>query len=500
MSLRELRPRLGRFPRDGLLRGVLVAGTRSGSGKTSVALGCMAALARRGLDVRAFKAGPDFIDPGHHARACALGRSVCLDERFSRSSHNLDTWMLAPDECRAVFARYAIKGDLAVVEGVMGLFDGAGLPGSAVGGPGSSAGLAAVLGLPVLLVLDCAGQAASVAAAAFGFTRLDPGLRFAGLILNNVASPRHEVLLRAALAETLPGLPVLGCLPRDSGVALASRHLGLVTAGAGDASNFDLEILYARLADWVEAHLDLDALLRALPLLNLATPGPEPVAAGTRLRLGVARDAAFCFCYAENLRRLKAAGLDSVFFSPLADAGLPPNLDGLYLPGGYPELYAERLAANASLRRETAAFCASGRPVWAECGGFMYLCSGLRDGAGARHTMCGVFRAEAVMGERLARLGYRQAVAREDTCLLAAGETARGHEFHYSRLAAAPTGAISAVAQSDARGTALEDAGLWAEGKVLGGYLHLHLGSAPQAAGRLAAACRAVRDGMAGES
>ncbi|MEF2145681.1 MAG: cobyrinate a,c-diamide synthase [Desulfovibrionaceae bacterium] len=447
------------------LRGFLVAGTSSGCGKTSVSLGLMAALAGRGLDVRPFKAGPDFIDPGHHA--AALGRI----------SHNLDGWMLSRRGVREIFARYASGGDVALVEGVMGLFDGA----SGRDDSGSTAQLAKWLGLPVVLVLDARSMARSIAALAAGFVRFDPDICFAGLVLNRVGSPAHEQLLREAL-EAVPEVPLLGCLRRDADLELPSRHLGLVSpeeSGAGAAC-------YARLGQWVEQGLSLDKLLRSLSGHDSAMPQDRP-GAKTVVRLGVARDAAFSFCYVENLRLLEAAGAKLHFFSPLEDGGLPPDLDGLYLPGGYPELHAQRLAANETMRASVRAFCASGRPVYAECGGFLYLLSDLRDQQGRDWDMCGVYPGRARMRERFAALGYREVRTLVPTLLGPAGSVARGHEFHYSELEGAPGGqAVYAV--SGRTGQAVDVSG-FALGNVLGSYIHLHLGSNPALAEHLIRAC-----------
>ncbi|MDO9083278.1 MAG: cobyrinate a,c-diamide synthase, partial [Humidesulfovibrio sp.] len=423
-------------------KALVLAGTKSGCGKTSVALGLMRALSRRGLCVQPFKAGPDFIDPGLHGKAAR------------RASHNLDTWMLPEAALQACFTRFARDADVVVVEGVMGLFDGR----SGAGEEGSTAHLAKVLGLPVLLVLDAAAQARSAAAVALGFARFDPDLPLAGVVLNRVASPRHEALLREALA-LVPGLPLLGCLPKAEALSLASRHLGLVTAEDAAAEDVGedaasgeggLEARLEALADWVEQGLDLTALLAALPdvdlpELSLSERGPEPPAAAVAppvrairpVRIGLAQDRAFCFIYAENLRLLEAAGATIVPFSPLTDATLPDGLDGLYLPGGYPELVARELAANAPMLASVRAFCAPGRtarPVWAECGGFMDLQRALVDADGAEHVLCGVFPQRAVMRLSRAALGYREARTLRPGPLGPAGTLLRGHEFHYSEI------------------------------------------------------------------
>ncbi|MHC1788204.1 cobyrinate a,c-diamide synthase [Solidesulfovibrio sp.] len=500
---------------------LVVAGTKSGCGKTSVALGLMRSLTRRGLTVAAFKAGPDFIDPGHHALATG------------RPSHNLDDWMCGAPGVRECFARHGAGTDVAVIEGVMGLFDGL----SAIDEAGSTARLAKLLGLPVLLVVDAAAMARSVAAMTLGYLRFDPDLRFCGVILNNAGSPSHAALLAEAMAAAVPDVPVWGVLPRRADIAAPSRHLGLVTA----EDSTDAGARLTALADWIEAAIDLPARLAALPRPAFPVSDPTPAAAhltpahhfrpphpggpggmippgGVQGQspcrespegaapllapggvlgqspcvLGIARDQAFCFYYAENLRLLEAAGLRLVEFSPLTDAALPKGLDGLYLGGGYPELQAGRLAANTGMRRSVLAFCRSGRPVYAECGGFMYLMDGLTDQGGREWPMAGVFPWRAIMGQRFAALGYREVVTRAATLLGPAGTTVRGHEFHYSRLAPVPDGTPTAYALAGRRGVIDAPEGFVA-GATLGSYVHLHFGSNPGVAACFATACAAGR-------
>ncbi|KHK03175.1 cobyrinate a,c-diamide synthase [Desulfovibrio sp. TomC] len=506
---------------------LVVAGTKSGCGKTSVALGLMRALTRRGLTVAAFKAGPDFIDPGHHALAS------------NRASHNLDDWMCGEKGVRDIFARWAAGADAAVIEGVMGLFDGL----SATDEAGSTARLAKLLGLPVLLVVDAASMARSAAALTLGYVRFDPGLTFCGVILNNAGSPSHAALLAEALAVALPDVPVWGVLPRRHDIATPSRHLGLVTAEDAPDTAPRLDAL----ADWLEAAIDLPARLAALPRATFPSPSdglfdtasatqgasipphhprpPHPGGPGGMIPpggvqgqrpcqespegaapllapggflsprpciLAVARDQAFCFYYGENLRRLEAAGLELVPFSPLADTALPPGSDGLYLGGGYPEVHAAALSGNAAMRRAVQDFCRTGRPVYAECGGFMYLLESLTDLDGRPWPMAGVFPAMAAMGPRFAALGYREVTTRAGTLLGPAGTVLRGHEFHYSRLTHAPTG-VAAVYGVTGRKGVLDAPEGFVSGGTLGSYVHLHFGSNPDAAVHFAAACAAAR-------
>jgi len=392
-------------------RGILIAGTGSGVGKTTVALGLMGALAARGVKVAPFKAGPDFIDPGLHRLATGRG------------SRNLDTWMTPGAALSRTFARGLAGADLAIVEGVMGLFDGAQGRSEA----GSSAHLAKRLGLSVVLVVDGSGMAASAAAIVHGFASLDPRLALAGVVLNRVASRNHLEHLVPAI-ERRARVPVLGHLTRDAEISLPSRHLGLVTA-----EDLAPSPVLARIAARVAEGIDLDRVLGVAAALKLPNVPPARVAP-VRARLAVARDAAFCFVYPDTLERLAEAGVQVVPFSPLADKGLPDGVDGLYLPGGYPEVHAKALAANAPMRAALADAARANMPVYAECGGLMYLTERLTDGGGAAHEMCGVLPAACRMLPRRAALGYREVTLSEAGLLGPAGARLRGHEFHYSEV------------------------------------------------------------------
>jgi len=452
-----------------MTKSLLVSGTHSGCGKTSVALGLLAALTRRKFVCAPFKTGPDFIDPGLHAKACG------------RTSHNLDSWMLSPQANRNIFSRYARGADVAVIEGAMGLFDGA----SGALELGSAAHMAKLLGVPVALIIDASGMARSAAAVAKGFAGFDPDLALAGVVFNRTGGPGHREILAEALAQA--GIPLLGCLAKAPDIAMPSRHLGLVTA-QDLAVRPDWPDRLERLADWVEAGIDLDALVRLLPETipagaAAATPNPA------KARLGVARDRAFCFAYAENLRLLEDAGADIVFFSPLEESRLPEGLHGLYLPGGYPELHAKDLSANALMLADIRGFCLSRRPVYAECGGFMALMRAIEDQEGRVWPMAGVFDCSARMGPRFAALGYREAVFAEATPLGPAGTTARGHEFHYSSLAGDPAiSGASAVYRLSGRKGPLDAPEGFLSGNTLGSYVHLHFASNPDLAGNFVAA------------
>lgn len=441
---------------------LIVAAPASGSGKSSVVLGLVGALRRRGLTVAPFKVGPDFIDPGHHAAVTG------------RISRNLDGWMCGRDGVLDSFAAGSAGADLAVVEGVMGLFDGA--DGST--DAGSTAEIARWLGGRILLVIDARAQARSAAAVVHGLTTFAADLEFAGILYNRVGSDNHARLLREAHASAPELPPLLGCLPRDEALALPERHLGLVTADDAAAA-----AIYAKLADWIEAHVDLDELLAALE--GPAPRGSEPVintVLPDKIRIGVARDAAFCFCYPENLELLERAGAELIFFSPLTDP-LPDGLAGLYLPGGYPELHLARLAANDELLAGLRRAAQGGMPVYAECGGLLLLAASL-DGT----PLAGLFPAAVRMLPRRRALGYRQVTLLTDTPLGPAGTTARGHEFHYSELTM-PAEIPRAYGVTDRAGIQCGAEGYLC-GNVLGSYVHLHFASNPALAEHFVAVCR----------
>ncbi len=444
---------------------LVVSGASSGAGKTTVAVAIIAALRARGLRVAPFKCGPDYLDPTYHARAAG---APC---------HNLDGWMMGRPACLATFARAARGADVALVEGVMGLFDGA----SPASGEGSTAELAGWLAAPVVAVLDASGMARTLAAVAAGLDRFDPGLRLAGVIANRIGGRGHLALLRAALASP----PLLGGLPAEPALAFPERHLGLRTA---DESVLPEETL-ARLARTAEEWLDLDALLglaRVAPPVK-APPEAAPRARSPRCRIGIAFDEAFHFYYEDNLARLEALGAELVRFSPVHDRALPA-LDGLYLGGGYPELHAGALSRNEAMRAAVQAFAASGRPVYAECGGLMYLAGALRTLDGSTHPMAGALPGVAVMQPRLAALGYAEVETRAPSLLGPAGTRLRGHQFRYSSLEDVPgtVQRVYSVARRRGQEPALEG---YARGGVLASYVHTHFASCPSAAAALVEAC-----------
>lgn len=392
--------------------GLIVGAHKSGAGKTTVTLALLAALRRRGRRVHPAKTGPDYIDPVFHERAAGRG------------SINLDSWAMTPGLLDALMAEAAAEADIVVVEGVMGLFDGiAGAPGRT----GATADLAARFGLPVVLVIDVTSQAQSAAALLRGFATHDPAVQIAGVILNRVASERHARLIAPAI-EALR-IPILGMLPRDRTVALPERHLGLVQADEHD----DLETRFEALADLAKAHLDLEAIgaLARPPLLQgESDSGPLPPPG---MRIAVADDAAFTFLYPHLVQGWRAQGATLVPFSPLADEGPKSDCDACWLPGGYPELHAGRLAAATRFKAALAEF-AQTRPVHGECGGYMVLGQGLVDGEGTRHAMTGLLGHATSFADRKLHLGYREARLLEPCALGSAGAAVRGHEFHYARV------------------------------------------------------------------
>jgi cobyrinic acid a,c-diamide synthase len=451
---------------------LVVAGTSSGVGKTTVTVALARAFAERGLRVATFKCGPDYLDPTYHARVA------------SAPSQNLDGWMMGRDAVLSTFALATKDADVALIEGVMGLFDGA----SPTGEEGSTAEIAKWLDAPVVLVVDAGGMARSIAALVRGFATFDPALRLACVVANHVGSRGHLDLLRSA--QKTP--PILGGLPADAAHAFPERHLGLRTADndAIPAALFDHWGSLAR--EW----LSIDALLdvaRAAPPIAGVEPASKPARVAS-CRIGVAQDAAFHFYYADNLARLRALGAEIVPFSPLADRDLP-DVDGLYFGGGYPEVFAAALSANEPMRRAVHAFADRGGAVYAECGGLMYLTQAIVDVAGARHAMVGVIPAEARMHDKLRALGYVEVETQETTLLGGAGTRFRGHQFRYSELSPEPDASSVECAYSvrKRRGGEVVREGYRVK-NVLASYVHAHWASNPNVAAELVRACARARE------
>jgi cobyrinic acid a,c-diamide synthase len=446
------------------MRAFVIGGTHSGCGKTTVALGIAAALRKRGRVVQPFKAGPDFIDSGLHRLAAG------------RTSRNLDLWMCGEAYVRSSFLRNAAGADVTVIEGVMGLYDGS----------ASTAHLAGVLAVPVVLVLDAYGMAESAAPIIkgmkdWGAERL--AIEIKGVIFNRVASLRHY----KRLCRGVEGVTLLGYLPRDASFAIPHRHLGLVVAEEAPIAPDDLD----KLAGAVLEHIDLDALealsASTFPFSYMGREGRRP-AAVPPARIAVASDAAFCFYYADNIDLLREAGAEVVFFSPLMDARLPAGIDAVYIGGGYPELYGEALSANVAMLKDVRAWSEAGRPLYAECGGLMYLCRSIRDFEGRTYETAGVFPFDAVMERNGARLGYREVLLREGCALGAKGERIRGHEFRYSDIRAGGLAIRPECVYSVKNGTGKD---MPVEGyrrkKTLASYIHVHFGSNEAIPGRFIA-------------
>ena len=426
--------------------GVMVSAPSSGAGKTTVILGLLRAFAEDGLAIQPFKSGPDYIDPAFHRAACG------------RASFNLDTWSMDPSLFGAIAAR-AGGADLCVAEGSMGLYDGVATRGRM--GFGASAETARAMGWPVVLVLDVSGQAQSAAATALGFARYDAGLPFAGVILNRVASPRHERLARLGMQHA--GLPVLGALPRRGDLTLPERHLGLIQA----VEHPDLDAAIAAYAGFLRAHVDL-AAIRAAATGRAPAPGGRLPAAPAQ-RIALAQDAAFSFAYPHVLEGWREAGAEILPFSPLADQAPDPSADLVWLPGGYPELHAGQLAAASRFQAGLRAHAQS-RPVHGECGGYMALGQALIDKDGVRHAMAGLLGLVTSYEKRRLHLGYRRAVLSQPMPGYAAGTALRGHEFHYSTILDQPDEPLARVADAD--GSPVTETGS-RRGHATGTFFHL---------------------------
>jgi cobyrinic acid a,c-diamide synthase len=474
---------------------LLLAAPMSGSGKTTITAGLIAALAARGLNIAPFKCGPDYIDPSYHALAAG------------RPCANLDAWMIPPDRIPGVLARRSAGADLALIEGVMGLFDGY----AGDDDTGSSAHIARLTGTPVVIVLDVRAMARTAAALVKGLRDFDPRVSVAGVILNRVGSPRHAAMVSQAIEQA--GLPVLGAFLRDEAITLPERHLGLVPTAEPGRWHAWLADVAARVA----ANVDLD---RVLALAHTAPPlqrgeeletrrgEEEPGSIASSLItdhsslitrhstplhpvIAVARDEAFSFLYEDNLDLLRAAGAEIAFFSPLRDTALPEGAQALYLCGGFPELYAAQLSANRAMRQAIRAALAADLPTYAECGGLMYLTEAVVDAEGQALPMVGALPGRSHMTARLT-LGYRTVRALHDSWMWRAGETLRGHEFHYSTCEALPESISRLYAlQPDALRPEARVEGAQA-GNTLASYVHLHFLALPELAARFVAAARAL--------
>lgn len=471
------------------IKGFVIAATGSGTGKTTITLAILAYLQSKGFQVAPFKVGPDFIDPGHHGKIAG------------RTSFNLDSWMLTKAYNQRLFSEKSRGMDMAVVEGVMGLFDGY----DALTETGSTAQMAKWLNLPVVLIVSAKGKARSAAAIVKGFETFDKDLNFAGVIFSQTGSKRHYEYLKQAVEQNCK-TPCLGYLPFHEGIVMPERHLGLMTAEEVEISPQTLSILISM----VEEHVNMEALIQRLPVLSPEPGLPETLTLNdsqeikTRAKeppvIAVARDKAFCFYYQDNLDLLTKAGARIIPFSPLADEGLPPGTDGIYLGGGYPEVFAKELGAGTGLLAQIKAASLAGMPIYGECGGFMYLCrqvSGMD--LDETHTMTGCFDFSVQMSKRLRSLGYREITLTADTLMGKEGDQIRGHEFHYSSLTESePQGCedqdVNNVYQVTTRVGQEIDLKGFQRNQTLGSYLHVHFGSNPGCASNFVFHCSQFRE------
>lgn len=451
----------------------VLAAPSSGSGKTTLAVGLMAAFAER-ITVQGYKVGPDYIDPGYHTAATG------------RASRNLDTWMVAPKYVKESFSRSQGGAGLSIIEGVMGLYDGYNGRTEA----GSTAEVAKLLNAPVVLVIDAAKMARSAGAVALGFRQFDPQLNLAGVILNNTAGAAHAAWVAEAVRSV--GITVLGCIPRNEALRVPERHLGLYTAGERDLATRQF-IEAAK--EFVRQHValsDLETLALNAPEIQAAAQPPleEP-----SVRIAVARDEAFCFYYEENFDLLRAAGAQLVFFSPLRDQCLPAGVSGLYLGGGYPELYAGQLAKNEAMRSALRAFVLEGAQTYAECGGLMTLAEYYVDEAGVQFPMAGVLPGFTRLSGKL-KMGYREVSALRENAFFREGETARGHEFHYSEwIRAEVENSYAYLIQPRSSETPGPEG--FSKNNLLASYVHLHFASNPNLARNFVTSCRKSFGSMA---
>jgi len=436
-------------------------------------LGLARAFTHKGHTVQCYKVGPDFIDPGFHS---------AVTERTSR---NLDGWMLGEAYCTRCFKEHAQGADIAIVEGVMGLFDGYDGKTDA----GSTAQIAKWLDLPVVLVVDAGSFARSAGALVLGYEQYDPDVTIAGVIFNRVAGASHYESLRDGVVARC-GVEVLGYVPRNAGWQIPERHLGLVMA-------HEIEKLHASvssLSQQLEETVNLDRLYALSGKRDVSGPGHVPPArsvspGGKGPVIGVARDEAFCFYYEDNIDLLKQAGAQICFFSPVHDRSLPKSVHGLYLGGGYPELHAALLEKNLAMRRDIVSLCRSGAPVYAECGGFLYLLQGMIDHHNRRFEMAGFFPAEARMLPGLQRFGYVEVAAQNGCPFLLSGQRIRGHEFHYSDISRMPDSVERCYRVTRKRSKKVLREG-YCTGSVLAGYIHLHFASNPAFVENFVDACR----------
>lgn len=434
---------------------IIIAGTHSGAGKTTITLGLMAALMAKGLKVQPFKSGPDFIDPSLHKKITG------------KQSYNLDMWMMAEDFCQESLVNHSTDADISVIEGVMGMFDG---------DNGSSHYLGKTLNIPTILVIDAKSMAQSAAAIVKGFEELSGGM-VKGVIANNIASPRHLQLVKDAIEKHCKA-KFLGHLPKSTNFTIPSRHLGLHLAEDEPLSKEAIEELISSITE----NIDLDEIVKIAQRkpANHASKTVAPLQVKPKVRIAVARDRAFCFYYQDNFELLEKAGAELIFFSPMTETKLPENIQGIYIGGGYPELFAEQLAENFSMKSEIKTAIENGMPCYAECGGFMYLTKSLTDAEQKKYAMATIYNTSAIMNNKRSSLGYREVSLNEDCILGAKNSIIRGHEFHYSHIEPLDSKNIYSV---DRGGSG------YSYKNCLASYIHLHFASAPNIADNFVQFC-----------
>jgi cobyrinic acid a,c-diamide synthase len=439
---------------------ITIAGTHSGVGKTTIVTGLLGALKRQGLSLQSYKVGPDYIDPGYHRLASG------------KAAHNLDTWLVPPEKLGAIFRKTSQGSDLAVIEGVMGLYDGGRK------GISSTAAIAKLLHTPVILVIDAKAMGESAAAVVLGFKDYDPKVNLAGVIINRLGSKNHEHIIREALLPL--GIPVLGCIFRRDALATPERHLGLTPVTEHEAMG-----IVDAMIDEITAQVNLEKILEIAHSASPLRIGDEENA-GMKppfLRIGVAQDEVFTFYYPESLDTLRRLGAEIVPFSPLHDTRLPDGLAGLILGGGFPEMFIRELSANAGMLQDIACANSRGMPIYAECGGLMYLCRQIVDFSGTAYTMAQVVPAVCEMQAKLQTVGYVEARALTDTVCSRQNGILRGHEFHFSRMTPDMDRDFPWAFEFTKMSTGQNYRGGYAAGNILASYLHMHFAGNEQAAG-----------------
>jgi cobyrinic acid a,c-diamide synthase len=439
-------------------RRIVIAGTGSGVGKTTLTIGLMAALKKKGYVVQGFKCGPDYIDPSYHTAVTG------------RVSRNLDSWMLTHDYVKEIFCRGSQDADISIIEGVMGLYDGK----NARSNEGSTAEISQILNAPIILVVNCQSMARSAAAIVKGFQSFTPGVQLAGVIANKVGSEGHYKIVKEAIEQECT-VPVLGYLKREDMIDIPERHLGLIPS----IERGELEPLFNSLADLITNHIDLDMLMALASHQPVTFKGSlfPSVRKPKQVKIAIAKDAAFNFYYPENLELLEAYGAELIYFSPLAGDLLPADADGLYMGGGFPEEFADSLMGNEDVKASIRTAIIAGMPTLAECGGFMYLCESIEDTQGNRHAMVGLVPGKVRMQNKLAALGYREITGNTENFLLGSQDHAKGHEFHYSVFEPNNDQVIpSAYETKGLRGTKQEGI---LQHNMVAGYTHTHFASNP---------------------